>query len=104
MTERKILITASVAHWARATSSNSFLICFPTRRLHERRGGRGVASGRFRRAISAGRRGGHVGGKAVELGEGVVHLWVGLGVSEADTAGVGNGGELRNSLVVLSMA
>lgn len=47
---------------------------------------------------------GHVDGGAVELGEGVVHLWVGLGASEVDTAEVGNGGELRNSLVVLRMA
>ena len=43
---------------------------------------------------------GRVGGEAVELGEGVVHLWVGLGASEVDTAEVGNGGELRNSLVL----
>lgn len=66
---------------------------------------------RCQRAISASDFGGEergeegrVGGKAVELGEGVVHLWVGLGASEADTAEVGNGGELRNSLVVLRMA
>lgn len=36
-----------------------------------------------------------VGGEAVELGEGVVYLWVGLGASEVDTTEAGNGGGLE---------